>query len=265
MPRHILKSFLSAVCMMASGSACAEDDGICADRPGLGTPPCIAPVGHPVLEIGLADLTHDSDAVMRSDALVIGSALARFGVGGDTEVRIGWDGAGQVIARDRMAGLRTRQTGVGDVTLGVQHGFGGSDGPVALQAFVTVPTGGEALGRGDWSAGLLVPMQFAIDKTFSIGLTPEIDAAVDADRSGRHVAYGGAAGIAAKLTDALTATVDAKLMRDDDPDGAATEARSSASLAWQARKDLQFDVGAIAGLNRAAPDVEFYVGVATRF
>ena len=264
MPRILLRSALCAMAACA-GPAIAGDDAICADRPGLGTPPCIAPVGHPVLEVGLGDVTRDSDADMRSDTLVLGSALARFGVGGDTEVRIGWDGTGQVITRDRMSGLRTRQTGVGDVTLGLQHGFGGSDGPAAVQAFVTVPTGGEALGRGDWGAGLLVPMQFDLDKTFSIGLTPEVDAAVDADRSGRHVAYGGAAGVAAKLTDALTATVDAKVMRDDDPDGATTQARSSASLAWLPRKDLQFDVGAVAGLNAETPDIELYVGVATQF
>ena len=36
-------------------------------------------------------------------------------------------------------------------------------------------------------------------------------------------------------------------------------------LAWMPGKDWQFYVGAVAGLNRDAPDAEFYFGVSRRF
>jgi len=256
-------SVLLLLAMLGVVPAHAGDD-FCVDRPGLGTPPCVAEPGHPIIEMGLADLTRDRNADMTSDTLVLAETLMRVGVGGATEFRFGFDGFGHVVSTDR-AGRRMRAAGAGDVTLGVRHNFRGTDGPVAVQAFVTLPVGGRALGAGDWGAGVLLPVAFDLSDVWSINLTPGIDAAVDGDRSGRHLAYGSAAGVSAKIGSGFTATIDAKLIRDDDPDDASTSAQASASLAWQPHPDTQFDVGAIAGFNRDTPDVELYVGVAQRF
>jgi hypothetical protein len=54
-------------------------------------------------------------------------------------------------------------------------------------------------------------------------------------------------------------------VRDEDPAGHATQALASLSFAWQPRSNLQLDMGAVAGLNSASPDVELYLGIARRF
>jgi hypothetical protein len=131
--------------------------------------------------------------------------------------------------------------------------------------FATLPVGREPIGAGDWGAGLRVPLSYELDDRFSIELVPEADAAVDADGEGRHLSYGGVAGLETKFGPALTATAEYQFVRDRDPAGHESQQLAGLSLAWQPRDDLQFDVGANGGLDRHAPDVELYVGVSRRF
>jgi hypothetical protein len=54
-------------------------------------------------------------------------------------------------------------------------------------------------------------------------------------------------------------------MRDEDPSGKTTQTFASASLAWLAGPNTQFDIGEVTGLNSNSPAVEVYVGIARRF
>ena len=67
------------------------------------------------------------------------------------------------------------------------------------------------------------------------------------------------------MTSHLGAAVEFEASRDNDPAGHATQSLAGLSFAWQPRDDLQLDLGGVAGLNAASPDVELYIGVARRF
>jgi putative ABC transport system permease protein len=73
------------------------------------------------------------------------------------------------------------------------------------------------------------------------------------------------AGFGLDLHHHLSLAVDAALFRDRDPAGASSRATASTSLAWMAGRNLQLDVGVVAGLNGATPDREAYFGFARRF
>lgn len=265
-----MKALLSAVALMTlAGAAKAQElRPLCADRPGLGSPPCTIDAGHALVELGGVDWTLDKDDSAREDQIVAGDLLVRYGIAEDLEVDIGWTAFGRVRTRDRRTGEISRRSGTGDLLLGVKRNFANPDGSglsVAAMPFATLPTGGEAIGAGDWGAGLIVPVSYSLGESLALQLAPEIDAAVDSDRRGRHLAYGSVVGIAADLTKSLTSALEFQAMRDEDPAERHTEALASLSLAWQPRDDLQFDVGAVAGLNAASPDVELYMGIARRF
>ena len=130
--------------------------------------------------------------------------------------------------------------------------------------YATLPLGGEDVGRGDWGAGLLVPVSFELG-ALSLGLSPHIDAAVDSDGDGRHLAYGSVVGIGFDLSDDISMTAEMSITRDRDPDGDTTEALAGLSAGWQPDADSQWDVGANVGLNRDSADVELYFGYARRF
>lgn len=266
MARHLTLACCSAgVALMAANPARADDRAFCAERPGQTTPPCTLGPGAVVLETAVADWTLQADRASRADTLELGSSLLRAGLTPRLEAQVGWTPLGVTWARDKVTGIRTRQTGVGDVTLAAVYGLAGANGPVALQAFVQLPTGGSALGARDWSAGARLPVALDLGGGLQLGLTPEIDAAVNQSGRGRHLAYGGAAGIGVPLGTKVNFGADVSVFRDNDAAGDQTVASAGASLAWQASANTQFDLGGTCGLTAAAPHAALYVGVAHRF
>lgn len=240
----------------------------CADRPGLGTPACTIDKGRVAVELGGADWTLERDAAERTDTVTAGDLLVRFGVNDTLEAQIGWTAFGHVRVRDRVTGAVARSSGTGDVSVALRQNLMSPDGSgfsVAVMPFASLPAGGATIGAGDWGAGLVVPISFELSDTIAIGLTPSVEAAVDGDRRGRHASYGTVVGLSASLTDSVGAALEFQATRDEDPSGHSTEALASLSFAWQPKDGLQFDVGAVAGLNDASPDLEVYVGIARRF
>lgn len=124
--------------------------------------------------------------------------------------------------------------------------------------------GGNAIGAGDWGAGLLIPISFDLGGV-SLELSPKIDAAVDSDGKGRHLGYGSVVGLGLSLTEAISATTEISIFRDHDPAEHATEALAGLSAGWQPNDDLQLDIGLNLGLKGASPNTELYFGIARRF
>ncbi|RYY26490.1 MAG: transporter [Sphingomonadales bacterium] len=251
------------------GVAQAQDvRPFCADRPGLGTPACTMDKARVAVELGGVDWTLERDSATRTDTLVAGDLLVRLGLTDTLEVQAGWTAFGHVRARDKLTGAIGKSSGTGDVSVALRQNLRNPDGSgvsVALMPYASLPTGGATIGAGDWSAGLVVPISFELSDGIAIGLSPSIEAATDGDRRGRHAAYGSVIGLSASLTETLGAALEFQATRDEDPSGHSTEKLASLSFAWAPQDGLQFDIGAVAGLNDASADLEVYVGVARRF
>jgi outer membrane putative beta-barrel porin/alpha-amylase len=245
--------------------ALAQDRDFCAERPGQTTPPCTLAPGEVMIESAAAAWTVTRDSGVRSDQVTIAGSLLRIGLTPRLEVQAGWTPFGIQHVKDRLTGRTTSRTGAGDVSLELIYGLAGANGPVAIQPFVTLPTGGSAIGAGDWGAGVRLPVALPLNSKLQLALTPELDAAVNSSGNGRHLAYGGAAGIGLPLSSKVSLGADVAVFRDEDPDGAATHETGGLSLAWQESADTQFDVGGTVGLNHASPDLGLYVGIAHRF
>jgi len=263
-----MKFVLLAAALLVPAVAHADDQDrdYCPARPGLGTPACTMTPGQVSVETSLGDWTLDKQGGDRTDTLLIGDTSVRIGLTDTIEAQIGWTPLG--IVRERTGGTVERAARTGDATLGIKanlHNPDGSGFSVAVQPFVTLPVGRAPIGAGDWGAGVVVPLTYDLSKTVNFEVTPEVDAAVDQDGRGRHLAYSAVVGVGFALNDAWTFTLEDQLVRDQDPSGSTTQDLASASLAWMPRKTLQLDVGAVAGLDRYAPDIELYAGIARRF
>lgn len=258
-----------AAAFAAIGTAEAQDlRPLCPDRPGLDTPACTVDPGHLVAEMGTIDWSLDRDAGQRTDSFTFGDLLLRYGIAQHAEIQLGWTALGTVRTRDRTTGAVTHDSGTGDLTLAVRRNLSHPDGSgfaAAVMPYATLPVGGATIGAGDWGAGLIVPLSYSLTDKIGLSLTPEIDAAVDQDRHGRHLAYGSAIGLTTALTSSVSSAFELQAVRDRDPAGHATQALASLSVAWQPKSNLQLDMGAVAGLNHASPDVELYMGIARRF
>ena len=264
----MIKAAACAMLILLPASAFAEDRDYCPTRPGLGTTPCTISPGHVSVETALVDWTLQQNSAQRTDTVLIGDAFVRIGLFDAIEAQFGWTPYGRVRTRDTVAGTIDRGSGVGDVTLGLKANLSHPDGSgfsAAVQPFVTVPVSSSAIGAGDWSAGIVIPVTYDLSEKVNLATTTEFDAAVDQDRHGRHFAASETIGLGVKLTGKLTATVEGQAARDEDPAGKTTQYLASVSLAWLENKNLQFDMGCVAGLNHDAPDVELYAGISRRF
>ena len=263
----MIRTSLVAALLFFASAAQAELRDYCPDRPGLDAPACTIDPGHVSIEVGLADWTLDKASGERNETLLAGDILARIGLGDTTELRIGWTSYGRERDRD-ATGSVTRQHRIGDALIGVRQNFKNPDGSglsLALTPFVTLPIGRQPIGDGDWGAGLTGSASIELNDVFAIAFTPEIDAAVDDDGHGRHLTYSAVEGLSAKLSKAITATIEYERLRDRDPGNHATMQLAGLSLAWQPKDDMQIDLGANAGLDHRTPDIELYVGVSRRF
>lgn len=262
---RILAAF--ALGLAAAPALSQELRDFCPDRPGLGTPACTIDPGHFDIELGIADWTLDKTADSRIDSIEVGQLLVRVGLTDSLEAQLGWTAFGHVRTRDRLTGAVDRISGTGDVTLALRQNLKNPDGSgfsLAAMPFATLPTGGSAIGAGEWSTGLLVPMSYDLAEGVQLGLTSRLEAAADEDRDGRHLAYGAVAGLSVELSDSIGAAFEIAATRDEDPSGHSTEWLAGVSAGWMAKDDLQLDAGANFGLHRAA-DVQLYLGVSKRF
>ncbi len=235
---------------------------------GWARPPVSSTKGHLQAEVGLGDWTRDRQADSLTDTIEGGAVSLRYGVGDTTELRLGWTAYGHVRARDRASGAVDRTGGIGDVTVGLKQNLHDPDGSglsIAMLPYATLPTGKDGIGAGDWGAGLIVPVNYALSDTLALELTPEVDAAVDGDGQGRHLAYGGVIGLQAKLGEKAGVAAELEAFRDRDPDGHSTAELAGLSFSYMVQKETQLDLGANVGLNRHAPDIEIYFGVSRKF
>ena len=262
-----MRRLLLALYLLSATPALAqepEERDLCADRPGIASTTCTVDRGRIQVELAI-DWSFQDDGEERTDALLAGDTLVRVGIDQQTELQLRWTAFGAVRTRD-AAGI-SHDRGVGDVSVGIRRNLRNPDGSgtsAAIQAAVTLPVGGSALGAGNWGASLLLPLGFEVGNV-QLLVAPGIEAAVDQDRHGRHFAYGLAVGGSFNLSERLSAVLDLSLQRDLDPLGHTTEALAGLALSYQPSPNFEVDLGAILGLNADSPDFELYLGAARRF
>lgn len=269
-----LRGLLLAVCAgtavwaLPTAAQQHDDDRFCPNRPSLGSSGCTTLPGQVQVEMAGVDWQLDNNPDERVDTIRFADTLARIGVGPKTEVQIGW--SPQVIerSRDKASGAISRVSGISDLTLGVRQNITHSDGhglSTAIQPFVTLPTGSGAISDGTWSAGVVAPIMYEVNDTWSLGFTGQAAAQADEDRHGRHLDASGIVEVGYTVSSNVTAFGDFVLERDNDPMQHVTMAQLAGSLAWQPTKRTQLDVLAVTGLNRHTPDLRLALGGAFVF
>lgn len=239
----------------------------CPDRPGKGSPTCVLDAGVVQAEFGLVDASFQRSGPGSSDTYAVSDLQLRVGVTPVMEVQVLWTPYVQV--RERSQGEDTRTEGVGDVTLVLRRSIRNPDGSgfsVALQPFVTAPTGKSGLGAAGWQGGLAAPVSVPLGGDVSLGFAPEIDLLADADGDGSHWGWGGAVGLS-KPVGSVTLGLELWAAVDDDPADRISQASIDLVLAWTppGSQDLQFDAGVYGGLTADTPDLAVGVGLSRRF
>lgn len=259
-------AFLIIAALAATRAAAADEQPICAARPGKSTPACTVPTGHFQIETGLADWSLQKDDGERDTSLVLGETTIKYGLSDRADIEV--DVTPWQRSTSRVGASRDRASGIGDVIVAYKQQLTSPDAAlqVAVLPFAKVPTAKRSLGNGELEGGLLVPVGYSVpNSALSIGLTPEIDWAADGDGRGHHAAMVQVASLGWQASSKLNLSAEIWGQWDWDPAGTTRQASADGSVAYLLNNDVQLDAGANFGLNRDTPDLETYAGVSIRF
>lgn len=257
---------IAAALAGAPAAAAADEEPICADRPGLSTPTCTVPAGMIQVETTLADWTRDRSGGVRVEQLAIGETAVKLGVTDRLHVEVAV--APYTRVRARSGAVRQTVTGLGDLGMAAKYRVTADGAPMqlALYPYFKLPTAKRSLGNGKVEGGLIVPIGYAIPgSALSLTLGPEIGVVADSDGNGHHLAIAQVAALGFPLSPRLSAAAELWGGWDWDPAGTVRQYAAGASGAYLLSNDMQIDAGVNLGLNSATPDVQLYSGFAFRF
>jgi hypothetical protein len=262
------RTHLVAILLLCAGTAAAaaDEQPICADRPGKATSACTVPAGHWQVETGLADWTLDRSGGERDTSLVLGETTMKYGLTDHSDIEL--DVTPWQRATSRGPSFRDSASGIGDLNVIYKHELTPNDAAlqVTLYPYVKIPTAKRPLGNREWEGGLLIPIGYSTGKSpFSIGLTPELDWVADADGRGHHAAMVQVASLGWQVSPRLNLSGEIWGQWDWDPAGTTRQASADGAVAYLLSNSVQLDAGANFGLNRVTPDVELYAGASKRF
>jgi Putative MetA-pathway of phenol degradation len=248
----------------------ADDLGpICPDRPGKGTSPCTLAAGHAQIELGLFDESFQRRSGVTIDSGNAGAVLAKYGAGDNWDVEAGM--ALYQFQRVHDASGTVTASGVGDLFLHAKYNpLSGApeneSSPFAfvLDPYIKLPTAVGGLGNGAVEGGLVAPMSYDLGGNWSLAMTPEADALLNASGGGHHANLVDVLGLG-KSFGPLSLGVEAWTSQNLDPAGTVSQYSFDMDAAFLIGNDTQLDGGVNLGLNKATPDMEIYFGVSRRF
>lgn len=251
---------------IGTSAVAADEQPICADRPGKANPTCTVPVGKVQIETAFFDWTHDNSGGVRTDELTIGSSAFKYGVTDRLNLEVDITPYDRV--RAEAGGLSDTVSGFGDMYLAAKYRLTDDKAPVqvAVHPFVKIPTASHNLGNGKVEGGVAFPIDGSVPGSplsFTVG--PEIDVNADSDGHGYHLGMVQVISLGATVLPRLTLAGELWGNWDFDPAGTVRQYSVDANAAYLLSNDVQLDVGANFGLNRNTPDLEIYSGIAFRF
>jgi hypothetical protein len=260
---------LAFTVLAVTGAAHAEERDFCADRPGKGSPPCVLDAGRFQAELGGVDAAFSRGGGASVDDVSYGGLELRLGLSSTIEGQLSWTAHERVREKDRASGTTSTTSGAGDLGLALRWSLKNPAGDglsIAVQPFVTAPTGADGIGGDVWQGGVIVPMSIPVSADWSLSLSPQVEARENASGAGRHAGYAIAGGVG-RAVGPVNLGAELWVDRDQDPTGHVTQASVDLTAAWTPNTlhDVQLDASAYVGLNRQTPDLELVVGLAHRF
>lgn len=250
--------FLAALAF--ASPALASEPPLCTDRPTKANATCTVPAGTVQVETALLDRWRLDSGGERTRATILGSTGLKVGLSPRADLQL------YVTPYARLESGGTRVEGIGDALLRAKWRVTADDAPVQVAAipFVKLPIARRGLGNGMVEGGLAVQISTTVGRVTAT-LGPEVDLLVDADGSGRHASIVQLVNLAGPIARRLTLIGELWGSWNLDPTGTVRQASADVALAFAASEQVQIDLGANLGLTPATPDVEWVLGVSTRF
>ena len=229
-------------------------------RAQLSDDPSILEPGRTQIEIDFIH-THDRDAGVRTRAFNVAPVLITHGLNTRTDIGLGFGGYSHTSASRNWGDLTLRAK----YSLWGHHNSEPSPGNTAfaLLPYVTIP-----LKSGDGSelllGGLILPLSITLPSDWSLIIMTEFDVVADATDRHRKAQWIESLVLARTFSEAISAYIEFYSVLPFER-GTDWQAQANFGFSYAFSPDFQMDAGCNFGLNRAAPDVQPFIGLTLRY
>jgi hypothetical protein len=240
---------------------------LCPDRPDKTESPYTLDAGHYQLEMDFANFTYDKTDGTTTRAWNVAPFNLKAGLTHNIDLQLVFDDYEHVRTEDRVAGMTTVQSGVGDVTARLKINLWGDDGgktAFGLLPFVKFPTSTDGLGNNAVEGGLILPLAVKLPGDFDLSLEMAGNCLRDDQGGGYHADFINSV----SCDHALIGKVSGYLEFFSE---ISTESHSGwvgtvdAGLEFLVSENVQLDCGCNFGVTRAADDFNPFAGITVRF
>ena len=245
-------------------SASASPTPVCTDRPTKANVVCTVPAGSVQIETDLANWTRNTDAGVRTDAILYTNPTLKYGLGERTDIEVNITPYETVHARSD--GITDKIGGVGDLYVRIKEQLTapGAKLGVSLIPYVKAPTAKFGIGDKRWEGGVIAPIAFMLPAGLTLNFGPELDILADGDRHGHHAQLVSLANLS-KAVGKATFYIEFWNAQNFDPAKTVHQYSADVAATYLLGPTLQIDLGGNFGLNRYTPDAQLYLGLSTRF
>jgi hypothetical protein len=238
------------------------------DRPTKSNIPYTVDAGHFQYETDLFNVAHATSGTVRTDTWLVPNPTLKVGLTNSIDVELNMAPFASVRSSDSATGLSGTVSGSSDLFARMKINLWGNDGGTsafALIPYVKAPTAPAGIGNGATEGGVIAPLSFSLPNDFTLLFNTEVDSLKDGTGPGYHANFINLVNLSRPIFKDVTLYVELWSDMNNDPGGRVTQYSFDTALAWAVRPNLQIDVGANFGLNRATPAAQFYVGASQRF
>jgi len=240
------------------------------DRPTKSDSPYTVDAGHFQYEADLVNWIYDHNNTSQTTVsnVIVGDPVLKAGLTNHTDLEVALAPININQANNRPAGTQTTFAGFGDIYTRVKFNLFGNDGgdyALAIVPYVKAPTANHHIGNTHWEGGGYVPFVAVLPSDWTMNITSEMDILENAALNGTHTNFSNLINFSHPVFDpSLTGYVEFWSDVNNDT-GVQTQYTADFALSWVVKDNLQLDCGVNVGLNKAANDVQPYLGISQRF
>jgi hypothetical protein len=239
------------------------------DRPAKGTGPTTVDAGRVVVEMEALNYARQKSNGVQATTWIGPNPTIKIGLTNQVDFQVNWAPFQQVKIHDSAAGTTDRFSGGTDLFLRSKINLWGNEGTgktaFAIVPFVKLGTAPENLGNKSTEGGVILPYSLNLGNDISLAFTSEVDYLRNTVGRSYHVGYVNSIGLSGPIVKDVTLTGELWSSINRDPARTISQYSVDLALAWAAKPNLQFDIGANFGLNHDTPALQIYTGVARRF
>jgi hypothetical protein len=240
------------------------------DRPTKANVPWTVDAGHVQLESDLAFFTndHNNAAQVTQRSWNVLDPIVKVGLTDRVQLDLLFSGLyNHTDLTNRRTGTRQAFEGFGDISLRTKVNLWGNEGgdtAFAAMPYVKLPTNTGHVGNNQVEGGMTAPLALSAPLDLTLIVMPSFDGFKDVAGSGTHAHFSQLINVNRQLVPNVTGFVE--FYADESARGGTPNFYTlDFGLAWLIAPDLQIDAGTYIGLNRAAPDLQAYIGIGHRF